>query len=159
MKEKEVERLNELKRIEYEIYMQGVRSIAGIDEAGRGSLAGPVVVACAIMKKDSMIEGVNDSKKISEKKREKLYYVILEESIAFDQKEGILVVRNLSQKRPERSDVLVHHPFTVCVKIVIEPRPGIPHHRVYPRLDREIDPLVLECKLFVVKNVPDIRHV
>ena len=57
--------------------------ICGIDEAGRGPLAGPVVVASVIMPANSMIEGVNDSKKVSEKKREKLYDQILEEAISY----------------------------------------------------------------------------
>ena len=92
MKEKEFERLTELKKIEQEIYDQGKEYICGIDEAGRGPLAGPVVVASVIMPKDSMIEGVNDSKKVSEKKREKLYDQIIEEAISYsvgivDQKE------------------------------------------------------------------------
>ena len=92
MKEKELERLTNLKQIEKEIYETGIETICGIDEAGRGPLAGPVVVAAVIMPKDSMIEGVNDSKKVSEKKREALYDQILEEAIAYgvgiiDQKE------------------------------------------------------------------------
>ena len=92
MKEKEIERLNELKKIEENIYDKGIEYICGIDEAGRGPLAGPVVVASVIMPKDSFIEGVNDSKKVSEKKREVIYEKILEESIAYgvgiiDQKE------------------------------------------------------------------------
>lgn len=70
MKEKELERLTNLKKVEEELYNEkGLKAIAGIDEAGRGPLAGPVVVACALMPKTSMIEGVNDSKKISEKKK------------------------------------------------------------------------------------------
>ena len=92
MKEKEQLRLQELKKIEEDIYSQGTNYICGIDEAGRGPLAGPVVVASVIMPKDSMIEGVNDSKKISEKKREKLYDEIIENAISYsvgivDQKE------------------------------------------------------------------------
>lgn len=83
MKEKEEERLKELKQMEQELYQKGFRAIAGIDEAGRGPLAGPVVVAGVIMPKDSMIEGVNDSKKISEKKREKLYDQIIEEATSY----------------------------------------------------------------------------
>ena len=70
MKEKEYERLIKLKEVENKLYKEkGLNLIAGIDEAGRGPLAGPVVVACCLMPKDSMIEGVNDSKKVSEKKR------------------------------------------------------------------------------------------
>ena len=83
MKEKEVERLNLLKEEENKLYEQGIEYICGIDEAGRGPLAGPVVVGAVIMPKDSFIEGVNDSKKISEKKREKIYDQILEEAIAY----------------------------------------------------------------------------
>jgi len=81
MKDKEIERLNVLKEFEKNLYKTGLKYIAGIDEAGRGPLAGPVVVGIAIMKPDSFIEGVNDSKKISEKKREKLYEQITEEAI------------------------------------------------------------------------------
>ena len=54
MKEKELLRLTEMKKIEDEIYKSGIKLIGGIDEAGRGPLAGPVVVACAVMPKDSM---------------------------------------------------------------------------------------------------------
>lgn len=83
MKEKEFERLKTIKEIEENLYNEGITSIAGIDEAGRGPLAGPVVVASVIMPKESMIEGVNDSKKVSEKKREKLYEEIINECIAY----------------------------------------------------------------------------
>ncbi len=92
MKEKEEERLKKLKEIEENMHRKGFEYICGIDEAGRGPLAGPVVVAAVIMPKDSNIEGVNDSKKVSEKKREKLYDEITNEAIAWgvgiiDQKE------------------------------------------------------------------------
>ena len=83
MKEKELERLTKLKEIEKDLYQKGFQKICGIDEAGRGPLAGPVVIAGVIMPQDSMIEGVNDSKKVSEKKREKLYDLILEEAISY----------------------------------------------------------------------------
>ena len=92
MKEKELQRLKCLKQYEEELYNQGISTIAGIDEAGRGPLAGPAVVGCVIMPKESQIEGINDSKKISESKREKLYEQIISEAIAWnvgivDQKE------------------------------------------------------------------------
>ena len=80
MKDKEFERLTELKKYELELPEE---YICGIDEAGRGPLAGPVVVGAVIMPKDSMIEGVNDSKKVSEKKREELYNIITNEAIAW----------------------------------------------------------------------------
>ena len=83
MKEKEEQRLLLLKEKENELRKKGFQYICGIDEAGRGPLAGPVVVASVIMPADSMIEGVNDSKKVSEKKREKIYEQILEEAISY----------------------------------------------------------------------------
>ena len=83
MKEKEIERLNLLKEEELKLYENNIEYICGIDEAGRGPLAGPVVVGAVILPKDSFIEGVNDSKKISEKKREKIYEQILEEAISY----------------------------------------------------------------------------
>ena len=83
MKEKEIERLNLLKAEELKLYENNIEYICGIDEAGRGPLAGPVVVGAVILPQDSFIEGVNDSKKISEKKREKIYEQILEEAISY----------------------------------------------------------------------------
>ena len=111
MKEKEVERLTELKKIEKEFYEKGITSIAGIDEAGRGPLAGPVVVACVVMPKDSMIEGVNDSKKVSEKKREKLYEQITEEALGF----GVGII---SQEEIDRINILnaTKEGLTIAIK-------------------------------------------
>jgi len=83
MKEREEERLKVLKEYENKLHETGLDFIAGIDEAGRGPLAGPVVVGIVIMKSDSFIEGINDSKKISESKREKLYEQITEEALAW----------------------------------------------------------------------------
>ena len=83
MKEKEIERLNLLKEEERKIYANKIKYICGIDEAGRGPLAGPVVVGAVILPENSFIEGVNDSKKISEKKREKLYDIITNEAISY----------------------------------------------------------------------------
>ena len=83
MKDKELERLTNLIQIEKELHEKGFKNICGIDEAGRGPLAGPVVVAGVIMPENSMIEGVNDSKKVSEKKRELLYDKIIEEAISY----------------------------------------------------------------------------
>jgi len=83
MKEKELERLTKLKEIEKDLYNKGFKNICGIDEAGRGPLAGPVVVGAVILPENSFIEGVNDSKKVSEKKREKLYDIITEDAISY----------------------------------------------------------------------------
>lgn len=68
--------------IENEIRSKGYKYIACIDEVGRGCLAGDVVACAIIMPKDLVIEGVKDSKKLTPKKREKLYVEILESSLA-----------------------------------------------------------------------------
>ena len=108
MKEKEEERLIKLKEDEQKLYSDNIKYIAGIDEAGRGPLAGPVVVGVVILPKDSMIEGVNDSKKVSEKKREKIYEEITKNAISWsvgiaDQNEiddiNILQATKLALKR------------------------------------------------------------
>lgn len=111
MKEKELLRLQELQKIEKDLYMQGIKSICGIDEAGRGPLAGPVVVASVIMPEDSMIEGVNDSKKVSEKKREVVYEQIIQEAIAY----GIGII---GQQEIDKVNILnaTKEGLTVCIK-------------------------------------------
>ncbi|MDD4121772.1 MAG: ribonuclease HII, partial [Eubacteriales bacterium] len=78
-----VQRLKEMKQIEEELYGTGIRVIAGIDEVGRGPLAGPVVAAAVILPQDFNVPGVDDSKKLSEKKREALYEVITEKAISY----------------------------------------------------------------------------
>ena len=67
--------------LENELILQGFKNIGGIDEAGRGPLAGPVCAACVILDKDNIPEGINDSKKLSEKKREALYDKIMDSAI------------------------------------------------------------------------------
>lgn len=69
--------------IENDFFNNGIQFIAGVDEAGRGPLAGPVCVAAVVLKKDSFIDGVNDSKKLSEKKREELFDKIINEAVAY----------------------------------------------------------------------------
>lgn len=83
MKEKEEERLDNLKKYEENLCNEGYKFICGIDEAGRGPLAGPVVVGAAVMPRDSKLEWVNDSKKVTEKRREILYDRITEEALAW----------------------------------------------------------------------------
>ena len=71
-----------MKEYENELYKQGINYIAGIDEVGRGPLIGPVVTAAVILPKDFYDERINDSKKLTEKKRELLYEVIMENAIS-----------------------------------------------------------------------------
>ena len=82
MKEKEEERLQKMLEIEEGLYSKGIKLVCGVDEAGRGPLCGPVVAAAVILKPDSKIEGVNDSKKLSEKKREQVYEAIMQNALA-----------------------------------------------------------------------------
>ena len=67
---------------EKELYNEGIELIAGTDEAGRGPLAGPVVAAAVILPKGLIIDGVNDSKQLTEKKREELFDIIMDKALA-----------------------------------------------------------------------------
>ena len=64
-------------------YAEGYTAVCGCDEAGRGPLCGPVVAAAVILPRDCIIEGLNDSKKLTEKKREKLFDIIIEKALAY----------------------------------------------------------------------------
>ncbi len=67
---------------EKEAALKGYKAVCGVDEAGRGPLAGPVCAAAVILPEGCIIEGVNDSKKLTEKKREALFDVIVEQALA-----------------------------------------------------------------------------
>ena len=73
----------ELWTLENEIYAGGVKLLCGVDEAGRGPLAGPVCAAAVILPQNCEIEGLNDSKKLSEKKREALFDVICAAAVSY----------------------------------------------------------------------------
>ena len=150
MKEKELARLNELKKVENELYAQkNIKYIAGIDEAGRGPLAGPVVVACCLMPKHSMIEGVNDSKKVSEKKREKLYDLITQEAISYGvgiigqkeideinilqaTKKGLTIaIKEMEKKLAENPELGVNKPDAILVDALTKiDTDGIPYKSI-----------------------------
>ena len=74
--------------LESELYEQGFRAVCGVDEAGRGPLCGPVVAAAVILPQGLYLEGLNDSKKLTEKKREALYDAICEHALAYAIAEG-----------------------------------------------------------------------
>lgn len=76
--------LPNLYNFEEKLYDEGATYICGVDEAGRGPLAGPVVVCACIMPEFSRIEGINDSKQLSAKKREELYKLIIKEALAYN---------------------------------------------------------------------------
>ena len=71
-----------MKEFENELYESRIKYIAGIDEVGRGPLVGPVVTAAVILPRDFYDERINDSKKLTEKKRELLYDVIMENAVS-----------------------------------------------------------------------------
>ena len=73
----------DLLKYEHELYEQGYNLIAGCDEAGRGPLCGPVVAAAVILPKDYKLEGLNDSKQLSEKKRDKFFEIIKKDAISY----------------------------------------------------------------------------
>lgn len=87
---REHERLFAMSSMELEAYSQGYQFVGGIDEAGRGPLAGPVVAACAILPPGVLIERINDSKKLSPAVREELFDEIKEKAVAY----GIGIVDN-----------------------------------------------------------------
>lgn len=76
-----VKRTEELRKPEIELMDKGYNLIAGVDEVGRGPLAGPVVAAACIFDRDVDIVGIDDSKKLSEKKRERLFDEIKEKHL------------------------------------------------------------------------------
>ena len=134
---RELERLEEILTYEKGCWEAGYELVAGIDEVGRGPLAGPVVAAAVILPKGCKIEGVNDSKKLSAKKREELYDVILEKAVSY----GIGVVSNerideinilqatyeamreaLSQLKPRADYILAD---AVTIPMVSTPQRGI----------------------------------
>ena len=73
----------ELWTLENEIYDSGIHLLCGVDEAGRGPLAGPVCAAAVILPRGTQIVGLNDSKKLSEKKRDALYDLIIEKAVSY----------------------------------------------------------------------------
>ncbi len=97
---KEVERIENMKAYELSLYNKGFSYIGGVDEVGRGPLCGPVVSACVILKKDSELLYINDSKKIRESLRMELYEKIKKEAVSI----GIGVVDN---KEIDESNILI----------------------------------------------------
>ena len=74
--------MEDLYKYERELHANGVKYIAGVDEVGRGPLVGPVVTACVVLPENFDLEGLTDSKKLSEKKRKKFYDIIMKEALS-----------------------------------------------------------------------------
>lgn len=79
---KEVEQIDWL-YYEKQLKEKGFNFVCGVDEAGRGPLAGPVCAAAVILPENTIIDGINDSKKLTEKKREELFDVVIEKALAY----------------------------------------------------------------------------
>ena len=88
---RENDRLLAMSSMEFEAYSKGFQFVGGIDEAGRGPLAGPVVAACAILPPGILLHKLNDSKKLSASNRDMLFDQIKEKALAF----GIGIVDNI----------------------------------------------------------------
>jgi len=93
--EQEREHFHEMMKYENEIKAEGFQLIAGIDEVGRGPLAGPVVAAAVILSDNFYLPGINDSKQLSEQKREEYYEIIMREAISVGI--GILSAEEIDQ--------------------------------------------------------------
>ena len=91
--------MNDLLEYEKELYKKGLNFIAGIDEVGRGPLCGPVVACACILPINYQRDGLNDSKKISEKKREELYEILIKDALSY----GIGII---SPKRIDEINIL-----------------------------------------------------
>lgn len=75
--------MNDLWSYENEVYGEGYELVCGVDEAGRGPLAGPVCAAAVILPKGFVIPGLDDSKKLSEKKRDELFEIIIQSALSY----------------------------------------------------------------------------
>ncbi|QQZ07966.1 ribonuclease HII [Heyndrickxia vini] len=82
VKEMNRKKFDQMMKYETKIKQQGFKYIAGIDEVGRGPLAGPVIAAAVILPEHFYLEGLNDSKQLSEKKRDEFYTIIMKEAVA-----------------------------------------------------------------------------
>lgn len=109
----------DLLKYEKELYNKGIKLIAGTDEVGRGPLVGPVVAAAVILPCNYYLEGLNDSKKLTEKKREKFFDIIMQDAISV----GIGIVG------PEKIDEInILEASRLAMKIAIEDLDIKPEH-------------------------------
>ena len=124
-----IKRTEELRRPEIELMDKGYSLIAGVDEVGRGPLAGPVVAAACIFDRDVDIVGIDDSKKLSEKKREQFFDEIKDKALAYGIGEAscevideinILEATKLAMKRAiEEADKMLESKGRDRIQIVI----------------------------------------
>ena len=133
--EKELERLNVMTLFENKAYLDGHHYIAGVDEAGRGPLAGPVVAAAVILPKNTLLLGLNDSKKLSPSLRDRLFEEIQEKALSYsigivDEKEiDVINILNAAKKAMRIAvETLSQNPDLILVDAVTID--NIPHRQV-----------------------------
>ena len=115
---------------ERELYKDNIKFIAGVDEVGRGPLCGPVVAAACILKENYYLEGLNDSKKLSEKKRDKLFDILINECVAY----GIGIVE------PKRIDEInILEASKEAMKIAISNLSVKPEHVLIDAVKLDLD--------------------
>ena len=111
---------------EYQYYNDDIKLIVGVDEAGRGCLCGPVVAGCCILPKDYKNDDINDSKKLTAKKREKVFKDIIKNSIAYGvgyvfsediDKINILEASKIAMLKAIKS---MNHDFDLCLSDAVE---------------------------------------
>lgn len=120
----------DLLEYEKELYKDNIKLIAGVDEVGRGPLCGPVVAAACILKENYYIEGLNDSKKLTEKKRDKLFDILINDCVSY----GIGIV---SPKRIDEINIL--EASKEAMKIALDNLNVKPEHVLIDAVKLDID--------------------
>lgn len=122
--------MDDLLKYEKELYKKGIELIAGVDEVGRGPLYGPVVCAAVILPKNYKLEGLTDSKQISEKKRDKFFDIIMQDAISV----------SVTMRSPERIDEINIYAATKEAMIeAIDTLEVKPEHVLIDAMPLEID--------------------
>ena len=134
---RQLERLEEMEKTEALLHARGYRYIAGVDEVGRGPLAGPVVAAAVVLPEDFNVVGVDDSKKLSEKKREELYDVIMEQALSVgvgivspERIDEINILQATYEAMREAVGKLSYRPDVLLNDAVIIPELTIPQEKI-----------------------------
>lgn len=117
-------------KYERELNIQGIKLIAGVDEVGRGPLIGPVVAAAVILPVDFKLDGLTDSKKLSEKKREYFYKIIKEKAIAI----GVGVI---SEKRID--EINIYEATKEAMREAINKLDVVPEHILIDAMKLDLD--------------------
>ena len=122
--------LNDNYRYERELRKKGIKLIAGVDEVGRGPLVGPVVAACVILPEDFLLDGLTDSKKLSEKKREEFYDKIMEQAVSV----GVGII---SEKVID--EINIYEATKLAMKDAISNMDIIPEHILIDAMPLDLD--------------------